>query len=93
MRIVNADVLNQGDFLEDILCLIPFVQAAVNDGERQRVAVLKQNEGRLLGELVDLTRNLSKLATGVRRTTKLYSKEEIRKRMPLSRLSLVKIVC
>ena len=65
VRVGDADVFDERDFFQHVLGFVAFVEAAVDDGEGERVAVAEQQHDRHGEELVDLAGDARKLGAGV----------------------------
>jgi hypothetical protein len=77
MGVVAQDVLDEGDFFEDVFALIAFVQAAVDDGQRQHLSVAEENEGRHVEELVEFAGDASESGACVVVPLQFESEEEV----------------
>ena len=77
-RIGERDILDKGDFFEDVLGLLALVEAAVDDGERDRVPVPDEHERGHRERLVDCTGDVRECRPVVVAGRKLGSEEEIR---------------
>ena len=77
MGVAALDVLDEGDLFEDVLAFIAFVQAAVDDGQRQRLSVAEQHEGRHGEELVEFAGDAGEGGARVVVPLQFESEEEV----------------
>ena len=54
MGISQTDVLYERDLFQDVFARLSFVQAAINDSQRNRLAMAKEDQRRHVKQLIDL---------------------------------------
>ena len=78
MRIGDADVFNQRDFFQHVLGFIAFMQTAIDNGERKRIAMPEQKHDRHREQPVYCAGNAGKLGAGILGLLERNGEEQIR---------------